>query len=74
MRVVKLAPQVMHEVNFAEDIFRGALYFEEVIDRLTTETTRENIQKEEEEDKILRIETVQSLTPKGQRKTGGSRT
>jgi hypothetical protein len=36
MRDVKLAPQVMHEVNFAKDIFRGALYFEEVIERLTT--------------------------------------
>jgi hypothetical protein len=61
MRDVKLAPQVMHEVNFVEDIFRGALYFEEVIDRLTTKTTREKIQKEEEEERILRIEQFKSL-------------
>jgi hypothetical protein len=48
MRVVKLAPQIVHEVNFVEDIFRGALYFEEVLEILTNEPTKEQLQKEED--------------------------
>jgi hypothetical protein len=31
MRVVKLAPQIVHESKFVEDIFKGALCFEEVV-------------------------------------------
>jgi hypothetical protein len=37
MKVIKLAPQIMHESRFAEDIFQGALSFEEAVERLTTE-------------------------------------
>jgi hypothetical protein len=43
MRVFNLAPQVVHEINFIKDIFWGALYFEEVLDRITNEPAKEHL-------------------------------
>jgi hypothetical protein len=42
IKVVKIAQQIVHEVNYVEDIFRGALYFEEVLDRLPNDLAKEN--------------------------------
>jgi hypothetical protein len=56
MKVVKLAPQIMHESGFVEDIFLGDLDFEEEVEILTTEVAPEKLRKDEYQDKSMRIE------------------
>jgi hypothetical protein len=43
IKAIKLSHQVFHQDDFAEDLFRGALYFEEVMERLPIDSTREKI-------------------------------
>jgi hypothetical protein len=56
MKVVRMAPQTMHEARFTEEVFQGTLSFEEAMERLTTNTTKQQLRKDEEKDKTLRLE------------------
>jgi hypothetical protein len=62
IKVVKIAQQTTHEVRYAEDIFRGALHFEEVLNRLPSDLTKEQLHKEEDANIVLRIEQFKSTT------------
>jgi hypothetical protein len=53
LKSVKLALQTTHEVRYVEDIFQGALHFEEVLNRLPNDLTREQLHKEEDVNKVL---------------------
>jgi hypothetical protein len=48
LKSVKLSQEVVHEVNFAEDLFKGVLFFKEVLEMIQSESSKENIQKEED--------------------------
>jgi len=61
LNVVKLAQQTTHEVRYAEGIFWGALHFEEVLNSLPNDLTGEQIPKEEDANRVLRIEWLTTL-------------
>jgi hypothetical protein len=46
LKAIKLSLQTTHEVKYVEDIFRGALHFEEVLNRLPSDLTIEQLHKE----------------------------
>jgi hypothetical protein len=45
IKSVKLTHLVIHEVNFVENLFKEAFCFEEVIQNLQDDSTRERLQK-----------------------------
>jgi hypothetical protein len=48
MKVVGLTHLVIHEVNYAEEVFKGVLFFKKVLHRLIDDVAKENIIMEEE--------------------------
>jgi hypothetical protein len=68
IKSVKLTHPVIHEVNFVEDLFKGDLFFEEVLQRLQDEPTRENLQKEEDEERNTVKEQFKLLLEKEREK------
>jgi hypothetical protein len=61
INVVKFSWQVVHEANFVEDLFRGAIFFEEVLDRIPSELAKEKLQKEEDEERVMIKEKFKEL-------------
>jgi hypothetical protein len=70
IKFIKLTYQVIHEVNFVEDLFKGDFFVEEVLQRLQDESTRENFQKEEDEERSTMTKQFRMLLEKGKRKYG----
>jgi hypothetical protein len=55
-------------VNYAEEIFKGAFFFEEVLNRLQMRLAKENIQREEEEKRKIAKEQFLLLLDKDKEK------
>ena len=49
VKYVGVTHLVIHVVNFVEEVFKGVLFFEEVLQRLPDDVARENILMDEEE-------------------------
>jgi hypothetical protein len=49
---IKLTLQTYHEVKYTKDIFRGDSHFEEVLNMLPNDLTREQINKEDHAEKF----------------------
>jgi hypothetical protein len=61
MKAIKLAPETMHDSQFSEDVFQGALSLEEAMGRLTTDVAQKQFRKDEEQDRTLRLEQFRAL-------------
>jgi len=55
IKAIKIAQQIVHEFNYVEDTFRGALNFEEVLDRILNELDKQQIHKDEDADIIFTL-------------------
>jgi hypothetical protein len=49
IKAIGLTHPVIHEVNYAEEVFKGDFFFEEVLNMMQNELDKEKIQREEEE-------------------------
>jgi hypothetical protein len=55
---------MIHEVNFVEEVFKGVLLFEEVLQRIPDDVAREKLQMDEEEKRRITQEQFQLLLEK----------
>ena len=53
IKAINITQETVHEVNYVEDIFRGASYFEEVLDRIPNELSKQKLHKDEYANNIL---------------------
>jgi hypothetical protein len=68
VKSIGLTHSKIHEVNFVEEIFKGVLFFEEVLQILPDDVARGKLQMEQEEKKKILQEQFQLLLEEDQKK------